>query len=93
MKITDALGNTMQPGDLLLWQRVGCVCKVKDITTGVELPTGNGAPKRTMGKLVIEVEMRFDSSQSSAQFAEFFRVVNPASEAIVEALAASGGRN
>ena len=94
----DRVGNTVRPGDLLLWQANHLIVEVvealDDDSPKVEIPGQERGQRH--GKLAFKISLpvprdpRMDPSVE-LMLSDFVRVVNPKSEDVIDRIAGRGG--
>jgi len=91
----DLIGNRIEEGNLLWWQKLGTAVKVLRVTDGgLSLVGANGDRTPTPAMLTVELSFPIDVSKlppgAEPQLGEFLRVVDPKSADILDR--AMGGR-
>lgn len=82
MMVKDALGNTLLAGHLVLWNNL--ICKVREVHDTSVLMARGKEVTQNVPRVVIELAVQLQPNEPSP----FVRVVDPASDALVDSLVA-----
>ncbi len=74
MRVTDAIGNTLTPGQKLYWKQADLYVTVLDVKVAAD---------GKVGALSLQLDMGVPLNKDTANFPMFIRVVDPDAEAVV----------